>query len=124
MNAIGLTSEQLTLLTQVFQKHPEITTVKLYGSRAKGNFHKRSDIDLVAFGQGIDRFLIADILLDLDDSDLPYTVDLQDYRELKNPKLRAHIDRVGLTIYQATSGSVQQNYYKNTNEVRVAGYDL
>jgi predicted nucleotidyltransferase len=100
MNSTGLTNEQLDLLTQVFKKHPEVQAVKLYGSRAKHTFHERSDIDLVVFGEGIDRFLIADLLLDLDDSNLPYTVDLQSYQELKNRALIEHIDRVGLVIYQ------------------------
>jgi predicted nucleotidyltransferase len=100
MNDTGLTSNQLTLLTQVFQKHLQIDSVKLYGSRAKGTFQSRSDVDLVAFGHDIDRFLIADILLDLADSDLPYQVDLQNYHELKNRALVEHIDRVGVTLYQ------------------------
>jgi predicted nucleotidyltransferase len=103
MTATGLTPAQLTLITQVFQKHPQVDCVKLYGSRAKGNFHERSDVDLVAFGNGIDRFLIADILLDLADSDLPYQVDLQNYHELKNRALIEHIERVGLVVYKRQS---------------------
>ena len=74
--------------------------VKLYGSRAKGTFHERSDVDLVLIGTGIDRFLVADILLDLADTDLPYTVDLQNYSEIKNRALVEHIDRVGMVIYE------------------------
>ena len=100
MSDTGLTPEQLALLQQVFNKHPEIDAVKLYGSRAKGNFHKRSDVDLVLIGTGIDRFLVADILLDLADTDLPYMVDLQNYNEIKNRALVEHIDRVGLVIYK------------------------
>jgi len=103
MNDTGLTSDQLALLTQAFQKHPQVDCVKLYGSRAKGNFHARSDVDLAAFGNGIDRFLIADILLDLADSDLPYQVDLQNYHELKNRALIEHIERVGVVVYQHQS---------------------
>jgi len=100
MNSTGLTNEQLELLTQVFKKHPEVQAVKLYGSRAKGTFHERSDIDLVVSGAGIDRFLIAELLLDFDDCNLPYAVDLQNYQELKNRALIEHIDRVGVVIYQ------------------------
>ncbi|MBD9360378.1 nucleotidyltransferase domain-containing protein [Methylomonas fluvii] len=96
----GLTPDQLALLVRVFQQHPQIDCVKLYGSRAKGTFQPRSDVDLVAFGDGIDRFLLADILLDLEDSALPYQVDLQNYHELKNRALIDHIDRVGVVLYQ------------------------
>ena len=100
MTDTGLTPEQLTLLQQVFNQHPEVDAVKLYGSRAKGTFHERSDVDLVLIGTGIDRFLVADILLDLADTDLPYTVDLQNYSEIKNRALVEHIDRVGMVIYE------------------------
>ncbi len=100
MSATGLTPEQLALLQHVFNKHPQIAAVKLYGSRAKGTFHERSDVDLVLVGTGIDRFLVADLLMDLADTDLPYTVDLQNYSEIKNRALIEHIDRVGLVIYE------------------------
>ena len=100
MTDTGLTPEQLAQLTEVFKKHPPIDCVKLYGSRAKGTYHPRSDVDLVVLGDDIDRFLIADILLDLADSDLPYQVDLQNYHDLKNRALIEHIDRVGVIVYQ------------------------
>ena len=100
MSKTGLTPEQLALLQQVFKKHPEVETVKLYGSRAKGSFHDRSDIDLVVLGAGIDRFLVADLLMDLADADLPYAVDLQNYGDIKNRALIEHIDRVGLVIFE------------------------
>lgn len=100
MSTTGLTPEQLVLLQQVFKKHPEVATVKIYGSRAKGNFNDRSDVDLVLLGTGIDRHLVADLLMDLADTDLPYTVDLQNYSDIKNRALIEHIDRVGLVIYE------------------------
>jgi len=99
MNAYGLSGLQLKLLSATFAQYPNIKRVKLYGSRAKGTFHTRSDIDLVVFGDEIDRFLVADILLELAESDLPYTVDLQSYHGLKNRALIEHINRVGVVIY-------------------------
>ncbi|MCX7108188.1 MAG: nucleotidyltransferase domain-containing protein [Methylococcales bacterium] len=91
MSRTGLTPEQLTLLQQVFNKHPKITAVKLYGLRAKSTFNERTDVDLVLFGKSIDRFLVADLLLDLADSDLPYTVDLQNYNDIKNRALSCFV---------------------------------
>ncbi|MGI9213196.1 MAG: nucleotidyltransferase family protein [Methylococcaceae bacterium] len=99
MNDTGLTNVQIELLAKIFRKYAAIQSVKLYGSRAKGTFNDRSDIDLVVFGEDIDRFLISDILLELDDSDLPCSVDLHNYKELKNQALKEHIDRVGVLIY-------------------------
>ncbi len=96
----GLTQIQLNFLKEVFAHYPQIEQVKIYGSRAKGTWHKRSDIDLVAFGDGLDRSIIADVLMELDDSDIPYQVDFQDYNDLKNKHLIDHVDRVGFEIYQ------------------------
>jgi uncharacterized protein len=99
MKNIGLTNSQLALLHQVLADYSEIEYVKLYGSRAKGTFNERSDIDLAVFGENIERYLISDLLLELNDSDLPYLVDVQNYVELQNKKLIEHIDRVGVVVY-------------------------
>ncbi|NOQ35358.1 MAG: nucleotidyltransferase domain-containing protein [Methylococcaceae bacterium] len=98
--SLGLTSEILTTLEEIFKQHSNIEKVVLYGSRAKGTFNERSDIDLVAYGKDISRFLIADIMLDLDDSNIPYLIDFQSYHDLKNQKLIEHINRVGIVIYK------------------------
>lgn len=102
MKNVGLNAEILSTLQDIFEKHSNIEQVKLYGSRAKGTFNERSDIDLVVYGKGVDRLLVADILLDLDGSDIPYLMDLQNYHELKNRQLIEHIDRVGVLIYSYT----------------------
>lgn len=95
----GIDAATLMKLTRILATYPAVEQVKLYGSRAKGTAHERSDIDLAAYGDKLDRFTIARILLDLDDSDIPYQVDLQNYHELKNKQLIEHIDRVGMIIY-------------------------
>ena len=77
-----------------------ISIVKLYGSRAKGTYHERSDIDLVIMDNNLSRFVIADILLEVDDSNLPYLIDLQLYSNIRNLKLKEHIDRVGVVFYE------------------------
>ncbi len=103
MPDVGLRDETVAALRRIFEKFAAIERVTLYGSRAKGTFNERSDIDLVAFGQGIERDLIADVLMDLDDSDIPYLVDLQNYHDLKNKLLIEHINRVGIVIYQKST---------------------
>ena len=96
---IDLDEQNLQRLLAVFMRYPELEQVKLYGSRAKGTATERSDIDLAAYGAGLDRFIIARVLSDLDDSDIPYAADLQNYHALQNPQLIDHIDRVGVVIY-------------------------
>lgn len=98
-NIQGIDAATQAHLTRIFSAYPAIEQVMLYGSRAKGTAHERSDIDLVAYGKTLDRFIIARVLLDLDDSPIPYHIDLQAFHELNNPSLIAHIERVGVIIY-------------------------
>jgi len=96
----GLTEEYIELLKNIFSKHDSIEEVIVYGSRAKGNYTERSDIDLAMKEKTSNRHLIGEILLDIDDSNLPYLVDLQDYNKIKNNELKAHINRVGQLLYK------------------------
>jgi len=105
MTIDGLSAEVMAMLNRVFIQYPEIEWVKLYGSRAKGNFHDRSDIDLAAYGRHLNRAVIADILLALDETDIPYQMDLQNYAELKNHALIEHIDRRGIVIYRRSDNA-------------------
>ena len=100
MIEIGLTQEQKNLICTVLKKYPAVDMIKLYGSRAKGCFNDRSDIDLVAYGKNLDRFIITKILLDFDDLDIPFIIELQEYKNIKNKDLREHIDRVGIIFYK------------------------
>ena len=46
MNPPSLEPAELALLRGVFLRHPEIQSVKLFGSRAKGIHTPASDVDL------------------------------------------------------------------------------
>ena len=98
----GLPERTFAILTSIFRKYPGIRQAVLYGSRAKGNFRRGSDIDLTL--KTNDTFTRTDLLRisgDFDDSDLPYLVDVSIYEKLSNPDLKSHIDRVGKVLYSA-----------------------
>ncbi len=42
----GLTKKEIRLISEIFVHFPEMERAFIYGSRAKGNFRKTSDIDL------------------------------------------------------------------------------
>ena len=46
MKTPALTSEELVQPRRGFARHPEVKTVRLFGSRAKGAHAANSDIDL------------------------------------------------------------------------------
>lgn len=95
----GLLPTTLEKLNTVFAQHGAIDSVLIYGSRAKGNFRAGSDIDLTIKGDEIPFAEFMQIEDQIDDLLLPYTVDLSQYYQLENTDLVAHIDRVGVAIY-------------------------
>jgi uncharacterized protein len=93
----GLTDNTLNLIINCLKQYPEIIWVKVYGSRAKGNYERGSDIDL-AFSSPVN--YSGDLLMDLDELPTPYFFDVTHYETLKHEGLKSHIDRVGVLIYK------------------------
>ena len=95
----GLSAEQNSVLFDAFRQFPEIKTVVLYGSRAKGRHRPNSDIDLCIRDSSITLSRLLHLEGLIDDLLLPWSVDLANYETIDNPSLREHIDRAGITIY-------------------------
>jgi predicted nucleotidyltransferase len=95
----GLKESDITKTKSVFCEYPEIDKVILYGSRAKGNYRKNSDIDLSIVGNvNLDKIL--SIETKLDDLFLPYEFDLSIFNKINNIALKEHIIRIGITFYE------------------------
>jgi predicted nucleotidyltransferase len=102
----GLPDITLSMLDSIFRAYPGIREVVLYGSRAKGEYRRGSDIDMSL--KTDETFTHTDLLRiagDFDDSDMPYFVDVSIYDQLSNPELKAHIDRVGKVLYSNASSA-------------------
>jgi uncharacterized protein len=96
----GLSDETIAKINTVFASFPEVISVVLYGSRAKGSYKPGSDIDLTMYGAGLTSGLCGTIAERLDGLLLPYMIDLSVFAELKHPELEAHIERVGMVFYE------------------------
>jgi predicted nucleotidyltransferase len=99
-NRFGLKESVLDRIRSVFSTCLEIERVILYGSRAKGNYRNSSDIDLTIVGDQVTAEQFSGLQLALDDLLLPYTIDLSLLRQIDNPDLLAHINRVGVVFYE------------------------
>ena len=95
----GLKQEITEKILEIFKRYDDIEEAILYGSRAKGNFKRGSDIDLTLKGKGLNLTVLNKISLELDDLLLPYTFDLSLYHHIKQPDLIDHIRRVGKLFY-------------------------
>jgi predicted nucleotidyltransferase len=93
-----LTPDEIALLQGVFLRHPEVTRVKLFGSRAKGTHGPNSDIDLALWGD-VDDLRAEAIAAELDELPLPYHFDVQPFDTITLKPLREHIERVGIALY-------------------------
>jgi len=95
----GLSERELTLLRGVFARHPDLTAVRLFGSRAKGTHTPRSDIDLAVWGNAFTDLRAEGIASDLDELPLPYKFDVRHFDSITLPALREHIERFGIPIW-------------------------
>jgi predicted nucleotidyltransferase len=99
MTDFGLTVAELRLIREVFRRHPEVTRVKVFGSRAKGTQRPCSDIDLVLWGD-LDIRRVTRIGGELDELPLPYIFDVWAYDAIHHPEVKAHVDRVARVVYE------------------------
>jgi len=89
-----LTDQETLLIGSVLSQHPEVSQVKLFGSRAKGCHTPASDIDLALWG--VDALQAESIAAELDELPLPYRFDVKSYESIKQDSLREHIQRKGI----------------------------
>lgn len=95
-----LPPDELALVRDVFQRHPEVTAAILFGSRAMGTHTVRSDVDLVVSGD-VTPLAAEGIAAELDELPLPYRFEVQSLDHIRSPSIREHIRRAGLQIHPA-----------------------
>lgn len=97
----GLEEQDKNYLIKIIQGFEEIDKVVLFGSRAKGNYKKGSDIDLAVYGAGVTFDVVSKLHAHLEEeSPMPYFFDVVDANQLNNEELKSHIERVGKVIFQ------------------------
>lgn len=97
----GLSDTVINELSNVFRRHANIEKVLIFGSRSKGNYRTGSDIDLAVVGKNLDYSKLLDIMCEIEDLELLYSIDLIDYQRKKGTPIGDHIDRVGQVFYEA-----------------------
>lgn len=97
--AFGLPEHALETVRDILASFPEVETALIYGSRAMGTQRPGSDIDLTLLGADLGEQQLSEISTRLDESDIPYLVDLSLHKDIDNAGLLAHIARVGQVFY-------------------------
>lgn len=99
---VGRVDQQpaIPVLRAVAEKHAGLRLLLLYGSRARGDAHERSDWDVGYLGTDVDHLgLLADVTSALGTDD----VDLVDFRRASG-LLTFRAAREGITVYERVPG--------------------
>lgn len=105
----GLDEKTIQAIQGIFARYPQVEHAILYGSRAKGNYHRGSDIDINLVGSALTLSVLFSIENELDDLLLPYKIDLSIRHTIENPDVLNHIARVGQVFYK----SARKTSYNN-----------
>ena len=95
----GLEQLDIDNIIAILKQTDEVESAILFGSRAIGTNRAGSDIDIVLKGKLVSHQNLLNILIALDNLDLPYKFDIIIYSKIKEPALIEHIKRVGKTLY-------------------------
>lgn len=100
MSKFGLTEEVVNNIVDILKKYEEVEKAKIFGSRARGDYRKGSDIDIALFGDNLSYTTNTKIFFEIDDLYLPYNIDLINFNSLStDDKLRENILKEGVDIY-------------------------
>lgn len=101
MTDLFLEDKHLKTLLNIFEQVCPHATICAFGSRIKNQAHEGSDLDLSVLDWGGQHENLASLKTALNESDLPFMVDVSDFRKL--PKtFQAEIQKKNIIIYKDT----------------------
>ena len=101
MNEPDLSRRELDSIADVLSAYPNIDEAILFGSRAMGRATRGSDVDIALKGNKLSRETVTIVSYRLnEESFMPYRFDILSYDAITSEELRAHIDRVGMVVYE------------------------
>lgn len=89
---MNLEEKFIFLIKNCVKKFLPEAKIFIFGSRAKKTNHKFSDIDIAIQSSEINSEILAQVKFELEESDLPYKVDIVDYNELDQKILDGKIE--------------------------------
>ena len=100
MLKFGLEEKVIEEIVKEIKKYEEVEKAKIFGSRARGDYKKQSDIDIALYGDKLTNSINTNIFYDIDKLYLPYKIDLINFNTLEDEKaLKGNIEKEGVIIY-------------------------
>lgn len=104
----GLELEDIEIIHNILAYYPTVETVMVFGSRAKGNYGRVSDLDLVIIGTGQDQ--ASSIIGDIRQSDFLLSVDIIGYDATdSNELLKSEIDNYNKIFWTRSEDMIDHN---------------
>ena len=88
---MNLEKKFASLIKTIIDKHLRGAEIFLFGSRAKNTNQEFSDIDIAIKCSNLDFATLAKIRFDLEESYLPYKIDLVNYEDLNQKILEKSV---------------------------------
>lgn len=95
----GLKDSIVVDIKNILFKYNEIEKAVIFGSRARGDYKKTSDIDIAIFAENITSTRLNLLRNDFDELDSIYTIDVVDFYRLTNEELKNNIRNQGIIIF-------------------------
>lgn len=119
----GLTPADRQIICGTLARYPAVDRAVLFGSRAMGTFSRGSDIDLALEGEELDQGTLSRIAGELEDSRLPFKVDLLHRKASLAPEVEKHIRKYGRTFYPRCDDAQQSaDMLEERKESRLSDY--
>jgi len=100
MELFGLNEIIIKNIVDIIKEYEEVTKAVIFGSRARGDYKKASDIDIALFGDKLTNTINTKIFYQIEDLYIPYKVDLINFNTLSDEnKIKENILKEGVEIY-------------------------
>ncbi|MDR2707020.1 MAG: nucleotidyltransferase domain-containing protein [Planctomycetaceae bacterium] len=96
----GLTEKYRTEIRSIFASCSKIDRVLLFGSRAKGNFRRDSDVDFALEGDDLVGSDLASLNGKFEESNVPFDIDIVIRANITNQNLENQIAQYGIEFYR------------------------
>jgi predicted nucleotidyltransferase len=98
VDVFGLSNRDRQTIIRLLNKYSLLNNTVVFGSRARGDYHSGSDIDLAIIGGSMDIRRLRALKEDFAESSLPYNVDVVDVSHLSNESLKEQIFTFGKPV--------------------------
>lgn len=98
--SFGLPDPTMSIIRAILWRHAHVDSAIIYGSRAKGTYRPGSDIDLTLVGPRLSYDDLLHIMADLDESAIPYRVDVSIFHDIGDAAVQDQIERRGKVFYR------------------------